>query len=79
MTALLTVGEMLSTQARVQPDRIGARDLERSLTFRDWNTRSCRLANALVGLGLSKGDRVAVLAYNRVEWPKSMVPSPRPA
>jgi len=68
MTALLTVGEMLSTQARVQPDRIGARDLERSLTFRDWNTRSCRLANALVGLGLSKGDRVAVLAYNRVEW-----------
>ena len=68
MTALLTVGEMLSTQARVQPERIGARDLERSLTFRDWNTRSCRLANALVGLGLSKGDRVAVLAYNRVEW-----------
>ncbi|CUH61579.1 Long-chain-fatty-acid--CoA ligase FadD13 [Thalassobacter stenotrophicus] len=68
MTALLTVGEMLSTQARVQPDRIGARDLERSLTFLDWNTRSCRLANALLGLGLSKGDRVAVLAYNRVEW-----------
>jgi fatty-acyl-CoA synthase len=68
MTALLTVGEMLSTQARVQPDRTGARDLERHLTFRDWNTRSCRLANALLGLGLSKGDRVAVLAYNRVEW-----------
>ena len=29
---------------------------------------SCRLANALMGLGLSKGDRVCVLAYNCVEW-----------
>ncbi len=68
MTALLTVGEMLAAQARTQPDRTGARDLERHLTFRDWNARACRLANALLGLGLSKGDRVAVLAYNRVEW-----------
>ena len=49
-------------------DRLGARDLERAMTFRQWNERSCRLANALLGLGLSKGDRVAVLAYNCVEW-----------
>ena len=28
----------------------------------------CRLAHALLGAGLVKGDRVAVLAYNRVEW-----------
>ena len=59
---------MLSVQARLQPDRIGARDLEREMSFRDWNERSCRLANALLGLGLAKGDRVAVLAYNCVEW-----------
>ena len=38
------------------------------MTFRQWNERSCRLANALLGLGLAKGDRVAVLAYNCVEW-----------
>ncbi len=68
MTSLMTIGEMLSTQARLQPDRLGARDLERAMTFRDWNDRACRLANGLSGLGLSKGDRVAVLAYNRVEW-----------
>lgn len=65
---LLTVGEMLATQARLQPDRLGARDLERSMTFAQWNDRACRLANGLLSLGLSKGDRVAVLAYNRVEW-----------
>ena len=31
--------------------------------------RTCpRLANGLLGLGLAKGDRVALLAYNCVEW-----------
>ncbi|WP_211317142.1 class I adenylate-forming enzyme family protein [Jannaschia seohaensis] len=59
---------MLSAQARLQPERIGARDLERALTFREWNARACRLANGLLDLGLAKGDRVAVLAYNRLEW-----------
>src|ERR1700751_6218511 len=59
---------MLSVHARLSPDRVGARDLERSLTFAQWNDRSCRLANALLGLGLSKGERVAILAYNCVEW-----------
>ena len=38
------------------------------MTFRQWNERSCRLGNALLGLGLAKGDRVAILAYNCVEW-----------
>jgi len=30
--------------------------------------RACRLANALLGLGLQKGDRIAVLARNCFEW-----------
>ena len=30
--------------------------------------RAHRLANALLGLGLAKGDRVALLAYNCIEW-----------
>ena len=52
----------------MQPERLAARDLERTLTYRDWNARACRLANALTGLGLGHGERVAVLAYNRLEW-----------
>ncbi len=68
MKDLLNFGQMLSVHARVTPNRIGARDLERSMTFTQWNERSCRLANALLGLGLAKGDRVAILAYNCVEW-----------
>ena len=65
---LLTVGQMLAAQARLQPTRPGARDLDRAMTFAAWNERACRLANGLLALGMSKGDRVAVLAYNRVEW-----------
>jgi acyl-CoA synthetase (AMP-forming)/AMP-acid ligase II len=68
MTRLLNLGEMLTAQARLFPERVGARDLERQLSFRAWNARACRLANALAGLGLAKGDRVAVLAYNALEW-----------
>ena len=68
MGPLLSMGDALRTHARLCPDRLGARDLSRSMTFREWNARSCRLANALLGLGLTKGDRVGVLAYNCVEW-----------
>jgi acyl-CoA synthetase (AMP-forming)/AMP-acid ligase II len=68
MKNVLDLGRMLTAHARLSPQRIGARDLERSMTFHQWNARACRLANALLGLGLSKGDRVAVLAYNAVEW-----------
>src|SRR6202000_3242584 len=68
MKDLLNFGEMLSLHARLAPNRLGARDLARAMNFGQWNERSCRLANALLGLGLNKGDRVAVLAYNCVEW-----------
>ncbi len=68
MNDLPNVGEVLSFYARILPDKIGARDLDRAMTFREWNARACRLANALIGLGVATGDRVAVLAYNCVEW-----------
>lgn len=68
MTPLLTLGQMLAVHAALRPDKTGARDLARAMTFSQWNARACRLANALLGLGLAKGDRVAVLAYNCVEW-----------
>jgi fatty-acyl-CoA synthase len=68
MSQLLHLGEVIGQNAKLFPDKLGARDLTRSLTFQHWNERSCRLANALLGMGLAKGDRVAILAYNCVEW-----------
>ncbi len=68
MAHISHLGQVLSLNAHLFADKIGARDLERAMTFRQWNARACRLANALLGMGLAKGDRVAVLAYNCVEW-----------
>ena len=68
MRSLLTLGEIVAAHARLHPDRIAVRDSRRALTFAQWNARACRLANALLGLGLKPGDRVALLAYNRLEW-----------
>ena len=68
MSRLANAGEALAMHARLTPDKIGAGDLDRKMTFRLWYQRACRLANAMTGLGLLKGDRVAVLAYNAVEW-----------
>jgi acyl-CoA synthetase (AMP-forming)/AMP-acid ligase II len=41
---------------------------ERALTFSELDQRANRLANSLVGLGIKKGDRVAVLALNCMEY-----------
>ncbi len=68
MPVLLNAGALLSAHARLRPATLGVRDLERSLTYSEWNARACRLANALLGLGLAKGDRIAVLSSNRLEW-----------
>jgi len=51
----------LSGQARVQ-DKI------HEFTFKQWNERSCRLANGLIDLGVKHKDTFAVIAYNRGEW-----------
>ena len=68
MSRWLSAGDVLRMNAMLYPDKMGAEDLYRSMTFKEWNGRSCRLANALLKLGLQKGDKVAVIAYNCVEW-----------
>ena len=68
MHHLLTIADAIATHARLRPAKIGARDSTRALTFSDWHDRSTRLANALLDRGLQKGDRVALLAYNCIEW-----------
>jgi fatty-acyl-CoA synthase len=68
MSDLLTLGDAVATQARIRPDKLAVRDSQRDLTFAAWHERGNRLANGLLDLGLERGDRVAVLAYNCVEW-----------
>ncbi len=62
------MGAILSRQAEQYPDRLGCQDKSRDFTFSQWNERSCRLANALEGIGCRQGDRFAIIVFNRVEW-----------
>lgn len=68
MNHLLTIADAVTAHARLTPQKLGARDSQRSLSFAQWEERASRLANGLLRLGLRKGDRVALLAYNCVEW-----------
>jgi fatty-acyl-CoA synthase len=68
MSHLLAVSDAIAAHARLFPRKIGTRDSRRTLTFAAWDERATRLANGLLGLGLAKGDRVGLLAYNCVEW-----------
>ncbi len=68
MSSLLTLAESIAAHARTQPNKIGVRDSRRALSYAAWDERASRLANALLALGLVKGDRVALLAFNSIEW-----------
>ncbi len=64
----MTAGTVLKMMATQYPDKPGVGDKYRKMTFKEWNERSCRLTNALAKMGVKKGDRFAILAYNCVEW-----------
>ena len=68
MNLLMNISEAVAAHARLTPHKLGARDSRRGLSYAQWNTRATQLANGLRGLGLQKGDKVALLAYNCVEW-----------
>jgi len=68
MNLLMNISEAVATHARLTPNKMGARDSRRGLSYQQWHKRATRLANGLRGLGLEKGDKVALLAYNCVEW-----------
>jgi long-chain acyl-CoA synthetase len=67
-------------RARAMPDQIAIEELavggaptDLSLTWAQWREASRALAASLVEDGLESGDRVAVLAGNRVLWPVSEI------
>ena len=68
MGTWINIGEALTEGAYFYPDKIAAKDSNRSMTYQELNMRSVRLANALLGSGLKKGDKFAVIALNCVEW-----------
>ncbi len=67
MTAWMNLGQHLKMNAKKYPDTVALKDAKRCFTYRQVNRRVNRLAHGLMGLGLRKGDKVAVLMENSVE------------
>ncbi|MFB0535287.1 MAG: class I adenylate-forming enzyme family protein [Anaerolineae bacterium] len=73
MAVWLNMGEMLRVNATKFPDKmavkgIAVKDGFNELSFAQYDEKTCRLANAWLDMGLKKGDRIAVLLYNVVEY-----------
>lgn len=67
------VGDYLGRRALYSPDQLAVVDAgkvpHRTFTYSELNNRANRLANWLRdGAGIQQGDRVAILAYNGVEY-----------
>jgi acyl-CoA synthetase (AMP-forming)/AMP-acid ligase II len=67
MAYWLNLGQILPVNAKKFPGRVALKDRERSYTYPETNRRVNKLAHSLLSLGLSKGDKVAVLLENCIE------------
>jgi len=65
----LLLGDLLGRHARRRPDRTAYVIDARRVTYGELDALANRLAHVLRAHGVARGDRVATLAANRVEYP----------
>jgi len=63
----MSIGSLLPHHARYRPDHLAIVFEDQRLTFADFNRRVNRLANALLDLGIVKGDKIATILPNCLE------------
>ena len=68
----MIVGDWIARRAMLTPDKLALIDTTRNdatITYREWNLSVNQTANFLLkGFNIQKGDRVAVLAMNSIEY-----------
>jgi len=64
----LTMGSVVRRSAERYPDRIAMMFNDERCTFRQYNERVNRAAHALRALGMQKGDHVAILGKNSIQY-----------
>ncbi len=67
MLGSLTYGQTLALVAKKFPDKEAFICGDKRYTFKQFDERCSRLANGLLGLGMSKGDKIATLFVSRME------------
>lgn len=66
----LTLGFMLKQNVVKHPEKVGVVDVDRNRRFSyvEFNRRVNKVADALLGAGIGKGDKVATLMHDRSEF-----------
>ena len=63
----MPINTLLTRHTRYYPDKLAVVFEDHRLTFSEFNKRVNRLANALLGMGMRKGDKVATILGNSLE------------
>lgn len=58
---------LIRRNLEINPDKPALIEGDRQYTFREFADRTRRMGNALLSLGLEKGDRTAILGHNSIE------------
>lgn len=64
----LNIGEIINVNANKYPNKLALKDSRRKLTFKELNERTNKLANGFLKSGIEKGDKVAILSNNSIEF-----------
>ena len=67
-SAKSTVGSLFHSRTQVNPDHPALVEAERTLSYAELESRTNKLANFMLESGLVRGDRVAMLARNCLEY-----------
>jgi len=65
---MMVVGEHLRHNARRFPAKTALVDARARMGYADLDALANRIGHGLVGAGVGRGDRVAILAESRIEW-----------
>ena len=63
----MNIGSLLTGHARYQPNKLALVFEDNRLTYQEYNQNINRLANAMLDMGIKKGDKVATLLPNCME------------
>src|SRR3546814_2797767 len=64
VSTLFTFDEFLTHWAEDRPDQVALREEDRVFTYGEVEDRTARVASALLGAGLKKGERIAWIGKN---------------
>ena len=63
----MDIGSLLSRHAQYQPNKLALVFEESRLTYKEYNQNVNRVANALLEMGIQKGDKISTLLPNCME------------